>query len=61
MPLFDGQNLDGWIFRAERFVDFYFLSEEDKVEAVVVVLEEDALFCFQWEHRCRTWERLKSV
>lgn len=33
MPLFDGVNPDGWILRAERYHQFYRLTEEDKLEA----------------------------
>lgn len=63
MPLFDGTNPDGWILRAERFFEFYGLTEE-KVEATVVALEGQALLWFQWEHRRRpidTWEQAKGL
>lgn len=53
MPLFDGNNPDGWILRAERYFQFYRLTEEDKIEAAIVSLEGDALLWFQWEHRWR--------
>ena len=64
MPLFDGQNRDGWIPREERFFQFYKLSEEDKVEAAVVALDGDTLFWFQWENRrhpIQRWEELKGL
>lgn len=64
LPLFDGSNPDGWILRAERFFNFYSLSEEEKVEATVVALEGQALLWFQWEHRRRpieSWEQVKSL
>lgn len=60
MPLFDGSNPDGWILRAERYFNFDRLSEEDKIEAVVVALEGDALLWFQWEHRWRPIQNLKK-
>lgn len=47
MPGFDGNNPDGWILRAERYHNFYRLTEEDKLEAAVVALEGDALLWFQ--------------
>lgn len=53
MPLFDGTNPDGWILRAERFFDFYGLTEKEKVEATIVALESQTLLWFQWEHRRR--------
>lgn len=64
MPLFDGTNPDGWILRAERYFQFYRLTEEDKIEAAVVALEGDALLWFQWEHRWRpiqNWEEMKAM
>lgn len=64
MPLFDGTNPDGWILRAERYHQFYRLTEEDKLEAAVVALEGDALLWFQWEHRWRpiqNWEEMKTM
>lgn len=64
MPLFDGNNPDGWILRAERYHQFYRLSEEDKMEAAVVALEGDALLWFQWENRWRpiqNWEEMKTM
>ncbi|XP_074349876.1 uncharacterized protein LOC141689476 [Apium graveolens] len=62
LPLFDGNNPDGWNLRAERFFNFYGLSEE-KVEDTVVALEGQALLWFQWEHRRQPidrWEQLKN-
>lgn len=64
MPFFDGSNPDGWILRAERFFNFYGLTEEEKVEATIVALEGQALSWFQWEHRRRPierWEQVKSL
>lgn len=64
MPLFDGDNPDGWILRSERYFNFYKLSEGDKLEAAIVALEGDALLWFQWEHRRRPitrWDELKSL
>ncbi|XP_074377189.1 uncharacterized protein LOC141718709 [Apium graveolens] len=57
LPVFDGSNPDGWILRAERYFNFYRLTEEEKVEATVVALEGHALLWFQWEHRRRSIER----
>lgn len=64
MPLFDGENPDGWILRAERYFNFYKISETDKLEATVVALESDALLWFQWEHSRRPmtrWKEMKSL
>ena len=64
LPIFDGNNPDGWILRAERFFHFYRLSAEDQLEAAVVALDGDALLWYQWEHRRHpllTWESLKKL
>lgn len=61
LPLFDGTNPDGWILWAERYFNFYCLSEEEKIEATVVALEGQALIWFQWEHRRRPTERWEQV
>ncbi|CAH1448287.1 unnamed protein product [Lactuca virosa] len=61
MPLFDGENPDEWIPRAERYFNFYKLSENDKLEAAVVALEGDALLWFQWEHSRRPVTRSKEM
>lgn len=65
MPLFDGTDPDGWILRVDRYFDFYkLLTEAERLEAVVVALEGDALKWYQWENRrhpIRRWEDLKIL
>lgn len=64
LPLFTGQNPDGWIMSTERFFQFYHLTEEEKLEASVVAMKGDALLWFQWEHGRRPilrWEEWKSM
>lgn len=64
LPLFSGENPDGWIMRAERYFKFHRLTEDEKVEAAVVALEGEALLWFQWEDSRRTitrWEELKGM
>lgn len=51
MPIFDGMDPDGWILRVERYFNFYKLTEEERLEAVVVALEGDALKWYQWENK----------
>lgn len=63
MPIFEGTDPDGWILRIERYFNFYRLSEMDKLEAVVVALEGDALRWFQWENKrrpIRRWDELRE-
>ena len=62
MPLFDGSDPDGWIMRVERYFGFYGLTKE-RLEAVVVALEGDALRWYQWEnkrHPIRRWDDLRT-
>lgn len=64
LPLFSGENPDGWILRAERFFKFYRMSEEEQLEATVVALESDALLWYQWENSrraIRSWEEMKAL
>lgn len=63
MPVFDGEDPDGWILRVERYFAFYHLSEMEMLEAVVVALDGDALRWYQWEnkrHPVRRWADLKQ-
>lgn len=62
MPLFDGSDPDGWVMRVERYFNFYNLTEAERLEAVVVALEGDALKWYQWENKrnpIRRWVDLK--
>lgn len=64
MPLFDGEDPDGWILRVERYFSFYRLSEEEKMEAAIVGMEGEALSWYQWEHRrrpIRVWAELREL
>ena len=62
MPVFDGDNPDGWIFRAERFFTMNRMTKGEKLDAAVASREREALAWFQWEdgHRLiRNWMVLK--
>ena len=64
MPIFEGNNPDGWILRAERYFLFYNLTEEEMLEAAVVGMDGEALLWYQWKHRRRPiqrWEELKTL
>lgn len=43
LPVFEGENPDGLILRAERYFKFYRLNDEEQLEAAVVSLDGDAL------------------
>ena len=64
MPLFDGSNPDGWIFKAERYYSLHRLTNEEKLEAAIMAFEGDALLWYQWENRKRSiilWEEMKML
>ena len=41
IPMFDGENPDGWILKAGRYFHLYHMSNEEKLEAAII--EGDAL------------------
>lgn len=62
MPIFAGENPEGWIFRAKRYFVINRLTGAEKLEAAVISLDGDALAWFQWEDRrqlMRLWSGLK--
>ena len=62
MPLFEGENPDEWIFRAERYFAVNQLADEEKIESAALCFEAAALAWFQWESRrngFRSWDTLK--
>lgn len=64
MPVFDGENPDGWIFRAERYYAMNRMTEREKLDIAVVSLEGEALAWFQWEDGrspIRSWMVLKLM
>ena len=64
MPIFSRENPDGWLLRAERFFYLHKYSEADRLEAVVVTFEGDALLWYQWERKCRSilmWVELRGL
>lgn len=47
MPVFDGEDPMGWVFRMERY-SVNGISEAEKLDAAIVGLEGKALNWFQW-------------
>ena len=47
MPIFEGENPDDWIFRAEQYFEVNQLSENEKVETVALCFKAGALVWFQ--------------
>lgn len=48
MPVFDGNNPDGWVFWAKRYFNMNRLTEAEKLDAAVINLDRDPLAWFQW-------------
>lgn len=48
MLIFSGEDPDGWLFQAERYFDVNGLSEKEKLGAVGVSLDAEALSWLQW-------------
>ncbi|XP_062108727.1 uncharacterized protein LOC133819478 [Humulus lupulus] len=64
LPLFSGENPDGWISRVERYFLLMRMTEPIKLESAIVGLDGDALTWFQWEHHRRpitSWASLKRL
>ncbi|XP_052192138.1 uncharacterized protein LOC127801242 [Diospyros lotus] len=63
MPIFEGENPNEWIFRAERYFAVNQLTDEEKIESATLCFKAAALSWFQWETRqrgIRSWEGLKQ-
>lgn len=52
MPVYEGDDPDGWILRVERYFNFHKLDAEEQMDSAVVAMEGDALRFFQWKN-CR--------
>lgn len=48
MLIFSGEDPDGWLFQAKRYFDVNGLSEKEKLGAVGVSLDAEALSWLQW-------------
>ena len=52
MPLFGGEDVYGWIYKMERFFDVQgFTQPVDRLRAVVLCLEDQALSWFRWREK----------
>ena len=62
MPIFEGEDAHGWIYRMERYFDIQEIQEMDQLWAAVLCMEGPALSWYRWsEGRAlfRSWEGLK--
>lgn len=63
IPVFKGDDAHGWLVRVERYFRVNQVREAEKLDAVVIALEERALNWFQWweeQAPLRTWGDFKN-
>lgn len=48
MPIFSGDNQDGWLFPTERYFEVTGLTKKEKMGVVIASLDGDALLRLQW-------------
>ena len=64
LPSFNGQEVDDWILKAEKYFSHYQLSEKQKMEVLVVCLEGEAMMWYKYANQrlpMRRWEDLKNL
>lgn len=62
MPLFDGEDSHGWIYKVERYFEVQDIEPGEQLRAAVLCMEGQALAWFRWSEArspFRTWEGLK--
>lgn len=62
MPMFDGSNAESWVLRVDQYFELGGFTETEKLHAVRVCFDDDALLWYWWErHRnpFRTSEEMK--
>ncbi|TYK05726.1 ty3-gypsy retrotransposon protein [Cucumis melo var. makuwa] len=63
MPVFNGEDPEGWFYRAEHYFQMHLLNEREKLKIAVVSLEGRGLNWFRWAEnrkRFRSWRELKE-
>ncbi|XP_048602698.1 uncharacterized protein LOC125588971 [Brassica napus] len=63
LPLFDGEQADSWVLRADQYFEISEFTEEQKLKAVKMCFVEDALLWYRWERDrdpFRSWSQLKE-
>ncbi|OIT35344.1 hypothetical protein A4A49_58954 [Nicotiana attenuata] len=51
MPRFSGANTEGWVFDAERYFDFYHISEDHRLSLASFYLDGEAREWYRWLFR----------
>ena len=63
MPVFNGEDPDGWIYRAEHYFQMHLLNEQEKLKIAIVSMEGKGLGWIRWpenQKRFRSWKELKE-
>lgn len=63
MPVFEGEDAHGWIYRVERYFLVNGLTEGERLMAAALCLEGKALAWYQWRetrYPIRSWEEFKD-
>ena len=64
MPIFDGEDLMRWLTKIERYFRLLAVREENKLEAIMVAMDGEALGWFQWWESWNpnhSWDGFKIV
>ncbi|XP_057444723.1 uncharacterized protein LOC130736966 [Lotus japonicus] len=64
IPMFNGSDAYGWITKVERFFRLSRVEEREKIEMVMIAMEDRALSWFQWweeQAQERAWEPFKQA
>lgn len=64
MSIFNGEALDAWVLRAERYFSINQFTNWEKIEGAAVCFEGEALTWYQWENGRQPltrWEDLKLL
>ncbi|OIW20258.1 hypothetical protein TanjilG_07417 [Lupinus angustifolius] len=62
IPIFSGEDAFGWTHRVERYFVLKEVTEEEKMQAILMALDGKALSWYQWWSRCNphsSWEGFK--
>ena len=63
MPLFEGEDAFGWVYKVEGFFEIQGLvSSTEKLRAAILCLEGQVLAWYHWNEQCspfRSWDELK--
>ncbi|TYK25904.1 Ty3/gypsy retrotransposon protein [Cucumis melo var. makuwa] len=62
MPVFDGMDLDSWLFRADHYFKIHNLSDSEKLTIAVISFDRPALdwYRLQEERAFKGWDNLKQ-